>query len=172
MNLLKSATLASLMLFPALPALAGHDEYRASPPPHPHAVRDFDRRADDPAAKMLQHVAHAVRRLELEETQRDAIRGIIRGAGEELRAMHPDAMALRDSVHDIVTAEDFDAAALAAAAQAGGELMAERIVIAGTAANAALSQLTPEQRAKLEALRAEFRERKRGHRPGAPGTDA
>lgn len=116
----------------------------------------------DDSVMMLQRLARAVERLQLTEAQRDNIRATLEARHEELVAIREASRELRLQLHELVTADTLDEAALAELARQEGELAAERTMIAAGAGHAVLAELDAAQREELELMRQERMERRAG----------
>ena len=152
MRMLVLAFLASLpaAVFAAGPGGAGH-----GPGPMHHG---FD---GGPGAMFLHPLARAVHRLDLDDAQKTRIDAILADAGEQMKKLDASSGDERGALHEVLISEPMDKAALEATAKREGELLTQRIIIGGTAANAVLGELSEEQRTELRAMHEEFRDRMR-----------
>lgn len=127
--------------------------------------------AGDPSSMVLRHLAHQVEQLDLDDAQDAAIEAIFDDSKADLKANRLAARDNRAILHDILTADTLDEDALASAARTEGDLVAERIVIAATAASAVKAELDADQLAELEANITERRERMAEHRAERRGAE-
>jgi Spy/CpxP family protein refolding chaperone len=118
---------------------------------------------------MMEGVMRAIKRLDLSEEQKEGIWATV----HELRGeLHPIMMEMKSGqreLRELVTSGSFDASAAAALAKTEGELTEQRILLTSEAVANVLDQLTEEQRAELEAMAAERKQRGKGKR-GRKGT--
>ena len=127
-------------------------------------------RGDGPRGGHGGPMMHALQQLELDPAQRDAIHARmqqLRADGEPLR---DESRALRESMHALVTAEDWDAAAASSLAARHGELAAERALLTAEAMHEVYAVLDDTQRAELESIR-EARQARREQRRHARRDD-
>lgn len=117
------------------------------------------------AMPMAQQVFRTLRRLELDDTQKAAVKGIFETMRSDLQPVMKDMRKAQSELKQLVTAGNFDAEAVADIAKREGELTTERILIASRAMSDAYALLTEEQRAKLSAM-AEERKGKRNQKRG------
>ena len=117
---------------------------------------------------MAEQVFRTFRRLDLDDTQKENVRGIFETMRADLKPVMKDMKAAQLQLRELITAGDFDADAVAAIAQREGELTTERILITSRAMSDAYAQLTEEQRAELAAM-AEERRAKRNQKRGKAG---
>jgi len=121
----------------------------------------FGPRADgDLSGLMFQRLVRGLEQLNLNEAQRDNIHALLGASREAMAENREAARDMRRLMHEIVTAETLDEAALAELAEQEGALAAERVTIAATTAHAVLAELDESQRAELEAMREERLERR------------
>ena len=109
-------------------------------------------------------VLHLAGRLErvaeeigLSEEQRDAIHAVVDQARPQLRDLGRELRGNRDALRDASAPDSYDAAAVESLAVTQGELIAQAIVLGAQVRHDVLALLTPEQRERLEAMRAERR---------------
>lgn len=112
-------------------------------------------------AEVIEHVARAVRRLDLSEEQRTAIHAELQGMRETMKPLVHEMLDTRKALHEQITADQYDAQAVAEIAERQGSLTSEMTIIASGAAASVLAQLSEEQRAELQAM-AETRRAHRG----------
>lgn len=111
----------------------------------------------DPSGMMLRHLHHGVNRLDLSDSQTAAVDAILEDAKADLAANREAAHDAHAALHEALMADTLDENALAATAKTEGDLLAERIVIAGTAMSRVKAELDEEQRAELKANAEQFR---------------
>ena len=112
------------------------------------------------ATPIIQHLARAIRRLDLSDDQKDSIHAEFKGLKSTLKPLVQELHESKKDLHGLITASEYDAEAVAINAERQGSLMAEITIIASEVAAAVLAQLSDAQRAELEAMG----EDRRGHR--------
>ncbi len=115
-------------------------------------------------AQMIKHLTRAIRQLDLSDEQRESIRTDLKGLKESLRPLIKELHQGRKELHGLVTADSYDAGAVAALAEQQGKLSAEITTLANGAAAAVLAQLSDKQRAEMKAMGEERRAHRAGHR--------
>jgi len=125
-------------------------------------------------AQGAQELRLAIHKLDLTEAQRAQVQEILQRHREETRAAVRRTMAARRTVGDAATATPVDEAAIRAAAQAFGESEAELALLRARVRAEVWDVLTPDQRAKAEQMRTEYRERaqRRARGAAAPAGEA
>jgi protein CpxP len=108
---------------------------------------------------VVAQVMRAVRHLDLSDEQKSAVKEIMHGLKQETRPIMSEMKANHMLLRDLIKAESYDEAAVADIAEAEGKLAAERLLVTSRALSDIYAQLTAEQRAELEAMAAERRER-------------
>ena len=106
-------------------------------------------------------LSHAVQRLDLTETQQDAIRSLFEANREDMIANREASRTVREELQALLQQETLDQDALAELAEREGELAEERIMLGGNLASDVLAELDDTQREELAALRDERQERRR-----------
>lgn len=159
MNSLRILALAALLATLATPATAAPEH--AMHGKHEHGAPPFD---GDHSEAMLHHLMRMAQKLDLDEAQQTRIHEILQASREDLRGLTTAGAENRQALHDVLTTEPLDEEALAKAADAAGDLVAERIVIAAHAARAVMAELSEEQRARLNEMREEHLARMRERR--------
>ena len=117
-----------------------------------------------PPRTMMEGVMRAIKRLDLSEEQKEGIWTTVHDLKGEL---HPVMMEMRNGqreLRELVTSGSFDEKAVAALAEKTGDLTAQRILLTTGAVANVLGQLTEEQRAQLDAMAAERKQRAKGKR--------
>lgn len=121
-----------------------------------------------PEIGMVLHLAHRLEmvadEIGLTDEQRDAIHAVVDQARPQLRDLAREMRGNRDALRDASAPGSYDPAAVAGLAANQGDLIERGIVLGAQVRHDVLSVLTQDQRAQLEALRAEHRGR--GPRPG------
>ena len=113
----------------------------------------------------------ALGQLDLTEAQREQVRGILQQHREESRALMGQARAARRAVNEAVEATTPDEGAIKAASARLAEAETQMALMRARVRSEVLQVLTPEQRAKAEALKAQRTERarqRRSQRPALP----
>ncbi len=106
------------------------------------------------------------RHLDLDETQQQALSNIVTAAKPEFDALRERARANRKAMRELDPADPDYSAKLSNLAAENGELVAEGTRLFGRVRAEVAGELTPEQRAELEAAITERRERFRERRGG------
>jgi len=104
---------------------------------------------------MVQGMMRGLRRLDLEDEQRDDIRAIMQDLRTETIPVIQKTRTLHLQLRELVKADVYDEDAVAALAVQEGDFAAERLMITSRALSEVFSQLTQEQRAELDAMIAE-----------------
>ncbi len=98
-----------------------------------------------------EHFLHfMLRGLDLTDAQKEQIRGLLEQEREGAEDRHTALRDAHQSLHQLATAETYDAAAVKAAAETIGRLSAEMAENRARVGNSIYQVLTPEQRQQLE----------------------
>jgi protein CpxP len=100
-------------------------------------------------------LALPLRALDLTEEQRTQMRTIMEQHGEEFRGLAERSRTAREALHQAVTAESFDEAAVRTASAALAEVQADEAVLRARVHQAVWNTLTPVQRDKAKTLQAD-----------------
>lgn len=119
----------------------------------------------DQSMPAVDELMRAIKRLDLSEEQKTSIKGIMHGLKTEERPLAREMKAGHQQLKELIKADSFDEAAVAALAEKEGALAAERLIITSRAMSGVYAQLTDEQRAELETMASE-RAAKRAARRG------
>jgi Spy/CpxP family protein refolding chaperone len=111
----------------------------------------------DPGRELSQ----AVQRLDLSDSQQDAIRSLFEANREDLIANREASRELRQELRTLLQEETLDQDALAELAEREGDLAEERMLLGGTLVSDILAELDEGQREELAIMREERRERQR-----------
>ena len=109
---------------------------------------------------VVDRVIRALKRLDLEEEQKTEVKAILQGMKEDLRPIMGETKAGQKQLKELITAETFDEDAIATIAEKEGDLAAERTMIVARAMSGVFALLTDEQRAELETMSEQRRERR------------
>ena len=109
---------------------------------------------------MVDQIMRSLRRLDLEDEQRESIRAIMQGLKAETSPVMQKTKAVHLQLKELIKADVYDADAVAALAVQEGDFAAERLMITSRALSQIYSQLTPEQRDELETMAMERQERR------------
>lgn len=146
----------------AAAAAGGHDDRRGPPGPD---------RAGIEGVEAVRHLGRALRRLDLDEEQRTALRSEMTGMRETLKPLMTEFHANRKAMRELVLEDDYDQQEAEAIAERQGTLTAEITLLTSGTVSRMLGQLTDEQRAELDAMRedrmahrAEMKDRAKAHR--------
>lgn len=110
--------------------------------------------------QVIQHLGKAMRRLDLSEEQKVAIKDEFGLFRETVKPLVQELHSGRKGLHEVITADDYNADAAAEIAEHQGQLTAEITMLVSEAAAAVMAQLSDEQRAELQAMGDERRARK------------
>jgi Spy/CpxP family protein refolding chaperone len=159
MRITRTLFIAALATSLATPVLAGPEH--GSHERGPRGIAGYDGDSSDAVLHMM---LRATRELDLSAEQQTSIRTIADAAREQLNAASKAAGDNRKALHEVLTADTLDEAALEQAADSAGALVSQRIMIAARAARDMRAELTPEQVAQLETLREEHMAKLRAQR--------
>lgn len=115
------------------------------------------------AMPMIEKLMHAIRRLDLDDVQKDSIRVVMQDLKAGVHPLMQETKAVHLELKELIKADTYDEGAVAALAEQEGALAAERLMITSKALSDIFSQLTDEQRSELETM-AEERHERRGER--------
>jgi len=119
-------------------------------------------------ASMVDQLMRGIRRLDLEDEQRENVRAIRQGLKAETSPVMQKSRAVHLQLKELIKADVYDADAIAALAVQEGDFAAERMMITSRALSQVYSQLTPEQRDELEAMATDRQERRDERRAQQP----
>jgi Spy/CpxP family protein refolding chaperone len=120
-------------------------------------------------APMVDQLMRGIRRLDLEDEQRESIRAIMQGLKADTSPVMQKTKAVHLQLKELIKADVYDADAVAALAVQEGDFAAERMMITSRSLSQVYGQLTQEQRAELETMAAEHQERRTERREKRPG---
>jgi len=103
----------------------------------------------------VEQVMHSIKRLDLEDEQRARIRSIMQTLKADSRDLMEQTRAGHLQLRALITAENFDEAAVTAVAEKEGELATERMILSSRALSEIYAQLNEEQQAELNAMAAD-----------------
>ena len=109
---------------------------------------------------LVDHLMRAIRRLDLDDDQRASIRSIFQTLKTDSRATMEETKDTHLQLAELIKAENYDEAAVAALAEKEGDLAAERLILSSRALSEVYAQLTPEQQLELENMATERRANK------------
>ncbi len=115
------------------------------------------------AMPIVDKLMHAIRRLDLDDAQKDSIRVVMQDLKAGVHPLMQETKAGQLELKELIKADTYDEGAVAALAEQEGALAAERLMITSKALSDIFSQLTDEQRSELETM-AEERHERRGER--------
>ncbi|MCP4047071.1 MAG: Spy/CpxP family protein refolding chaperone [Gammaproteobacteria bacterium] len=116
------------------------------------------------AMPAVERVMRAIRRLDLDEEQRAAIKSVMQGLKENVRPLMAETKANHEQLKGLVTAINFEEDAAAEIAKKEGALAAERLMLTSRALSDVYKVLTREQRDELEAMAAQRQAKQSGKR--------
>jgi len=117
---------------------------------------------------VVDQMMRALRRVDLTDEQKAAIKVIMKGMKEEIRPIMMETKNGHGQLKELIKAKSFDENAVAVIAENEGQLAAERMKIVSRSLAKIYAQLSDEQRAELETMAAERKgrhERKREPQP-------
>jgi len=118
---------------------------------------------------MMEGVMRAIKRLDLSEEQKEGIWATVHDLRGELHPIMVEMKTGQRELRELITSASFDEQAAAALAEKEGDLTEQRILLTSAAVADVLGQLTEEQRAQLEAMAAERKQRGRKGKRGGKG---
>ena len=104
---------------------------------------------------MVDQIMRGLRRLDLEDEQRENIRAIMQGLRAETSPVMQKTRALHLQLKELIKADVYDADAVTTLAVQEGDFAAERLMITSRALSQVYGHLTQEQRDELAAMAAE-----------------
>lgn len=116
------------------------------------------------AAPEIERLKRALHRLELSDEQKENIQAITQTMKEDIRPIMADMKAGQQELKALIMADEFDENAVAELAATEGALTSERILITSRTVSSVLGQLTDEQRAQLQEMGTERRQRNQDKR--------
>lgn len=128
-------------------------------PPDRHHLGSFGGPGFDGEEFQGRRLARLAEELELTDQQIDNIRAVFESVREERRGEWEEERALRAELRQVTMAEPFDADQAQALAERVGALAAERAFVRSSTFAQALAVLSTEQRAELQTLMEERRDR-------------
>jgi Spy/CpxP family protein refolding chaperone len=133
----------------------------------PRMDRQEHRGGQEFGLQVIQHLGKAIRRLDLSDDQKAAIRGEFGGVRESIKPLVQELHAGRLDLRDVITGGEYDAETAAEIAEQQGQLTTEITLIVSGAVAGVLAHLDDEQRTELQAMGEERRVRKEEHREDA-----
>ena len=115
------------------------------------------------AMPLVKQMMRAIKRLNVDEAQREGIRAVMQGLKAEIRPIMGEMKAGHMQLKALIKAGSYDEQAVAALADREGDLASKRLIVSSKALSEVYSYLTDEQRAELEAMAAQHKAR-RGER--------
>ena len=117
---------------------------------------------------MVDQIMRSLRRLDLEDEQRESIKAIMQGLKAETSPVMQKTKAVHLQLKELIKADVYDADAVAALAIQEGDFAAERLMITSRALSQVYGHLTQEQRDELETMAAERQVRRAERRAQRP----
>ena len=118
---------------------------------------------------MVDQIMRGLRRLDLEDEQRESIRAIMQGLKAETSPVMQKTRAVHLQLKELIKADVYDEDAVAALAVQEGDFAAERLMITSRALSEVYTHLSQEQRDELAAMATERQERRAERRAQRPG---
>ncbi len=106
------------------------------------------------------NMMRAIRHLDLSDDQKASFKEIMHALKAEQRVLAKEMKAGHEQLKELIKSESYDEQAVVAVAEKEGALAAERLILASRAMSQVYSQLTDEQRLKLEAMAVERKARR------------
>jgi Spy/CpxP family protein refolding chaperone len=113
--------------------------------------------------EVMEYLTRALHQLDLTEEQKTAIHADLQGLKDSMKPLAQELRASRKALHEQITADEYDAEAVAEIAANQGSLTAEMTVIASQTASGVLARLTDEQRAELKTMAEEHHAKRKAH---------
>lgn len=113
--------------------------------------------------EVMHHLFKAMHRLDVSEEQKTAIHTELSGLRESIEPLMLELRESRKALHEQITADTYDADAVAEIAARQGNLTTEMTIIASQTASDVLAQLSDEQRTELKAMGAAHRAHRKDH---------
>lgn len=108
-----------------------------------------------PAMQAVEQFQRAVRRLDLSDEQKRAIREEFSEMRKDAKTLLEDMRVSRDALHGLVSAEEYNPDGVSELADRQGALTADLIRMSAASVHAAMGHLTEAQLARLDELREE-----------------
>lgn len=118
---------------------------------------------------MVEQIMRGLRRLDLEDEQRESIKAIMQGLKADTSPVMQKTRAVHLQLKELIKADVYAEEAVAALAMQEGDFAAERLLITARALSEVYGQLTREQRDELAAMAEERQERRAERRTQRPG---
>ena len=118
---------------------------------------------------MVDQIMRGLRRLDLEDEQRESIRAIMQGLKAETSPVMQKTRAVHLQLKELIKADVYDEDAIAALAVQEGDFATERMMITSRALSQVYGQLTQDQRDELDTIATERQERRAERRAQRPG---
>ena len=118
---------------------------------------------------LVDQLMRGIRRLDLEDEQRETVRGIMQGLKTETSPVMQKTRAVHLQLRELIKADVYDESAIAALAVQEGDFAAERMMITSRALSQVYGQLTPEQRDELATMAMDRQERRAERHAQRPG---
>lgn len=131
-----------------------------------------------PPQTMVEGLMRAIKRLDLSDEQKEGIWATVHNLKGQLHPVMIEMKSGQEELRALISSADYDAKAVAALAKKEGALTEKRILLTSEAVANVLGQLTQEQRAQLDAMKAERKQRmkdksgKKRARPAKPQPEA
>lgn len=103
-------------------------------------------------APAVQHLVHALHRLDMSDDQKASIKAIMQGLKAELGPIMSETKASHLQLQELVKADTYDEQAVAAVAEKQGQLASQRVKITSRVFSEVFNQLTAEQRSQLDTM--------------------
>lgn len=154
-NIIKLAVLLTALATTGYAIAADHGE---------RGKRMHQRGGPDMGMQVIEHLTRAIRRLDLSEEQKDAIRADMQGFREDFKPLVKQVHENRKALHELITADSNEDEAVSAIASQLGQLTEEMTLLVSDQAASILDELDEEQRAELKAMGDERRAHRAEHR--------
>ena len=105
-------------------------------------------------------VIHVFKHLDLSDEQKDNIKAVMKALRTEVHPIMLEMRSGHQQLKELIKAESYDEQAVTALAEKEGQLAARRIMLTGEALSKAFACLTDEQRAQLDTMATERKERR------------
>ena len=158
-------TVIGALLLTATAATLAQDSYGE------RGMKDHRQHRGMQAMPMFDHLSRALRRLDLDDGQKESIKAVMHNMKAEIRPIMQLTQDGHQELLQLIKADSYDEQAVAALAEEEGNLATERMLISSRALSEVFSYLTEEQRDQLEAMATEHRGQWGGRHKTRPGEE-
>jgi protein CpxP len=109
--------------------------------------------------QVVERMHHVLKQLDLSEEQKTAIKAEFKSMKEETKPLMQELQKGRAELHELLIADDYDAAAVSTLADRQGAATADMVRISAATVRSVMDELTVEQRAQVAEMRQEHHDR-------------